>query len=53
MTLNIETEKEKDGRWIAEVTNLPGVVAYGQTREEAIAKAEKLARKVISEQPES
>jgi len=34
--LRVEVEREDDGRWIAEVTELPGVLAYGQSREEAI-----------------
>ena len=38
MNLIIEIEQEEDGRWIAEVPNLPGVLAYGHTREEAIAR---------------
>ena len=42
----IETEQETDGRWIAEVTKLPGIMAYGATREEAIANAEALAFRV-------
>jgi predicted RNase H-like HicB family nuclease len=40
----IETEQETDGRWIAEITNLPGVMAYGQTEDEAIANAKALAK---------
>lgn len=38
--LTIEIEHEEDGRWIAEVVALPGVLAYGTSREEAVAKAE-------------
>src|SRR5581483_1941048 len=41
---SIETEVEDDGRWIAEITNLPGVLAYGATEEEAIANAKAVAR---------
>lgn len=48
----IETEQEDDGRWIAEISNLPGVVAYGPTRDEAIAHAEALALRVIADQIE-
>ena len=44
MQLLIETERETDGRWIAEITNLPGVPAYGKTREQAIANAQALAQ---------
>ena len=45
----IEIEQEDDGRWIAEILNLPGVMAYGMTREEAIAHAEALALRVIAD----
>jgi predicted RNase H-like HicB family nuclease len=48
----IETEQETDGRWIAEVVNLPGVMAYGNTQQEAIANAEALAFRVIADQIE-
>ena len=41
MDLTIETELEDDGRWLAEVPELPGVMAYGATRDEAMAKAHK------------
>lgn len=47
--MKIEIEHEDDGRWIAEVTDLPGVLAYGSSREEAIAKAESLALRVIAD----
>jgi predicted RNase H-like HicB family nuclease len=43
MTFTIEFEREDDGRWLAEVLELPGVLAYGQTSDDAIAKAEALA----------
>ena len=42
MNFTIETEREDGGRWIAEVPELPGALAYGTTREEAIVKAEAL-----------
>lgn len=42
-------ELETDGRWIAEVVDLPGVLAYGDSREEAIAKAQALALRVEAE----
>lgn len=45
----IETEQEEDGRWIAEVMDLPGVLAYGQTLEEARAKVQALALRVIAD----
>lgn len=52
MNFNIEYEQEEDGRWIAEATGLPGVLAYGQTREEAMTKAETLALRVLAERLE-
>ena len=52
MNLHIETELEEDGRWIAEVPQLPGVLAYGATVEEAAAKAEVLALRVLAERLE-
>jgi predicted RNase H-like HicB family nuclease len=52
MKLTIETEQEEDGRWIAEVPELAGVLAYGTTREAAMAKVEALALRVLAEQLE-
>lgn len=52
MKLTLETEQEDDGRWIAEVPELSGVLAYGATRDEAMAKAEVLALRVVAEQLE-
>lgn len=52
MKLTLETEQEDDGRWIAEVPELAGVLAYGATRDEAMAKAEVLALRVLAEQLE-
>lgn len=49
MQLTIETERETDGRWIAEVPELPGVLAYGATESEAAAKAEALALRVLAD----
>ena len=49
MNYNIEYEQEKDGRWFAEVNELPGVLAYGRTSNEAMAKAEALALRVLAE----
>jgi predicted RNase H-like HicB family nuclease len=46
-TFTIQHEKEEDGRWIAEVPELPGVLAYGATADEAIAKAQALALRVL------
>ena len=47
--MKIEIEREDDGRWIAEVPDLPGVMVYGATREEAIAKVQSLALRVIAD----
>lgn len=52
MKLTIETEQEDDGRWIAEVPELAGILAYGATQDEATAKAEVLALRVLAEQLE-
>jgi len=49
---NIECEREEDGRWLAEVPQLPGVLAYGATADEAMAKAEILALRVLAERLE-
>ncbi|MCX7960119.1 MAG: type II toxin-antitoxin system HicB family antitoxin [Burkholderiales bacterium] len=53
MNFTIEHEREEDGRWIAEVPELPGVLAYGKTREEAMLKAEALALRVLAERLEN
>jgi predicted RNase H-like HicB family nuclease len=45
----VDLELEDDGRWIAAIEGLPGVLAYGSTREEARAKAETLAQAVVQE----
>jgi predicted RNase H-like HicB family nuclease len=47
MELKIEIEQEVDGRWIAEVMQLPGVFAYGDSVETAVAKVQVLARRVL------
>ena len=47
--LSIELDRENDGRWIAEALELPGVMTYGSTREEAISNTEKLAIEVIAD----
>ncbi len=52
MTFKIETEREEDGRWIAEVVELPGVLAYGPTQEEAIARVQALALRVVADRLE-
>lgn len=52
MNFTIETEREEDGRWLAEVPELPGVLAYGTTRDEAMSRAQVLALRVIAERLE-
>lgn len=52
MHLKIELEQEDDGRWIAEIPQLPGVLAYGTNPDEAAAKAEILALRVMAERLE-
>jgi predicted RNase H-like HicB family nuclease len=47
--LSIELDREDDGRWIAEALELPGVLTYGETREEAISNTERLAIEVIAD----
>lgn len=49
MKLTIELDREDDGRWIAEAIELPGVMCYGQTRDEAISNAERFAIDVIAD----
>ncbi|HEX5432459.1 MAG TPA: type II toxin-antitoxin system HicB family antitoxin [Bryobacteraceae bacterium] len=49
MDLTIDLDREEDGRWIAEALELPGVMCYGQTREEAISNAERLGIEVIAD----
>ena len=52
MNFTIEHEQESDGRWLAEVPELPGVLAYGATSQEAMSKAEILALRVIADRLE-
>jgi predicted RNase H-like HicB family nuclease len=52
MTFTVEFEREDDGRWLAEVVELPGVLAYGQTSDEAIAKAQALALRTLADRLE-
>lgn len=52
MDLTIELDREVDGRWIAEVLELPGVMVYGATREEAISSVEALALRVLADRLE-
>ena len=53
MNFTIETEQESDGRWIAEVLEIPGAMKYGTSREAAIAQAEALALRVLAERIEN
>lgn len=53
MKLTIEIEQETDGRWIAEVMELPGVIAYGTTLEEAKGRVQALALRVIADRIEN
>ena len=52
MRLTVEIERETDGRWIAEVPELPGVLAYGPTRREAIERAQSLSLRVLADRIE-
>ncbi len=53
MKFTVEIEQETDGRWIAEVTQLPGTLAYGATRDEAMAKVQALALRVVADRLEN
>jgi len=50
--MNIEIEREEDGRWIAEVPDLPGVMAYGQNEGEAVSRVKALALRVMADRLE-
>ena len=52
MKLVLEIEREDDGRWLAEITELPGVMAYGSSHDEAKARAQALALRVIADRLE-
>ncbi|MBI2940595.1 MAG: type II toxin-antitoxin system HicB family antitoxin [Chloroflexi bacterium] len=52
MRLTIECEREEDGRWLAEVLELPGVLAYGKSPAEALARAQALALRVLADRLE-
>ena len=52
MNLKIEVERKADGRWIAEVMELPGCLAYGGTQADALAKAKALALRVLADRLE-
>ncbi|GBF82374.1 type II toxin-antitoxin system HicB family antitoxin [Aphanothece sacrum] len=53
MNYTIEVEQEEDGRWIAEVVDLPGVMVYGQTVEEAITRVQALALRILADNLEN
>lgn len=53
MNLTIEVEREEDGRWLTEVPTLPGVMAYGRTRKEAITRVQALALRVLADRLEN
>jgi len=52
MRFTIEVDREEDGRWIVEVSDLPGVMVYGDTREEALGRAKALALRVVADRLE-
>lgn len=52
MTLTVQIEQETDGRWIAEIPEIPGVLAYGRTAQDARAKAQALALRVLADRLE-
>jgi predicted RNase H-like HicB family nuclease len=52
MRLRVEVEQEEDGRWLAEVLELPGVLAYGDTQDVAISRVQALALRVVAERLE-
>ncbi len=52
MNLQVEIEQEEDNRWLAEIPALPGVMAYGQSAQEAIARAKALALRVLADRLE-
>ncbi|MEJ7810685.1 MAG: type II toxin-antitoxin system HicB family antitoxin [Gemmatimonadaceae bacterium] len=52
MHLTVEVEHEEDGRWLAEIPALAGVLAYGESREQAVARAEALALRVLADRLE-
>ena len=49
MPLTIEVEQEDDGRWLAEVPDIPGVMAYGESRDEAIGRVQALSLRVLAD----
>ena len=53
VNLRIETEQEDDGRWIAEIPDLPGVMVYGTTRDEAVSRVKALALRALADRLEN
>ena len=53
MQFTIEVEQEEDGRWIAEIAEIPGAMTYGTSRGEAVARVEALALRVLAERIEA
>lgn len=52
MTLHVELDREEDGRWVAEISALPGCLVYAASREEALTKVEALALRVLADRLE-
>jgi predicted RNase H-like HicB family nuclease len=52
MNFIVELEQEEDGRWIAEIGDIPGAMAYGRTQDEAITRVETLALRVLADELE-
>lgn len=53
ITLRVEVEQDEDGRWIADIPEVPGVMVYGATSEEALAKVQALALRVMADRLEN
>lgn len=53
MNISLEFDREEDGRWIVEIPEMPGVMAYGKSREEAATRAQALALRVIADKLEN
>ena len=49
VNLRIETEQEDDGRWIAEIPDIPGVIVYGASRDEAVSRVKALALRALAD----
>ena len=52
MLLTLDVEQEEDGRWIGEILELPGALSYGQTRDEAVARVQALAFRILADRLE-